>query len=109
MLQYNKLYQSLKKVSADWHGGHVQWYFVWDYLLFFEDGTFVQGTLNSENFEKFVGSFLSKNSNLERGKFIVIENEIKLSGIFELKGEVLANSLILQTAHNWELYTLVVL
>lgn len=78
MLQYNKIYQSLKKVSAEWHAGHVQWEYYWDYLKFYEDGMVIQASITSDNFEKINLNFNKNNSNIEKGKFKLSDKEIKL-------------------------------
>ena len=78
MLQYNKIYQSLKKVSAEWHAGHVQWEYYWDYLKFYEDGTVIRASIASDNFEKINLNFKKNNPNIDKGKFEVSEKEIKL-------------------------------
>lgn len=40
-LQYKTLYQSLKKVYGEWHSGHVEWGYLWNYLKFYDDGTVI--------------------------------------------------------------------
>lgn len=76
MLKYNTLYQSLKKVSAEWHAGHVQWSYYYNYLKFYSDGTFLYLTSNGDieninewfTIEKFSGekgSFTIKNDRID--------------------------------------------
>lgn len=99
MLKYNTLYQSLKKVSAEWHAGNVQWNFYWNYLMFFENGTVIEGNINGDDYEKIKAAFLNSNENLTKAKFSYIDKEINVFfSNMVLRGELtFENNLILQS------------
>jgi hypothetical protein len=111
MLQYNKLYQSLKKVSAEWHAGHVQWDYSWYYIKFFNDGRFIYGLFVSDDLEKINNGFdeNSVNDNCSGGTFR-IDNDYLITLNFEnnieIRGAVISNEkIILNGKLSWELYT----
>jgi hypothetical protein len=110
MLQYNKLYQSLKKVGGEWHAGHFQWYYYWNYIKFFEDGTLIEASINSEDFNNIQLNFTPDNQNISHGKYtydgkeLIIElNKTTLKGGETLEGNIVIQSLI---DLNWEHYFL---
>ena len=110
MLQYGKLYQSLKKVSAEWHAGHVQWEFYWDYIMFFGNGTLLSSSIASSMVEKILSGFASRNKNLTQGNFVVTKNEIEITidkNVF--KGIISDHRIIVQgqTNNGWDLFTVI--
>lgn len=117
MLQYNKLYQSLKKVSAEWHAGHVQWEYSWNYLKFYEDGTVIycssRGDASdlkwfSKDNEKAVmykGVFQIDKFNLSA---VIPTNlaQLKFDGIIQDQNLILRTHIEnLDTFENWDEYT----
>mgnify|MGYP001291924795 FL=1 len=111
MIQYNTLYQSLKKVSAEWHAGTVLWEYSWFYLKFFEDGSFINALYTGDDFEKINSGFNKEfaESFPSRGKYIIEKNsKIKLlfnNGI-EVRGAITdADKIIINGKLAWELYT----
>jgi hypothetical protein len=118
MLKYNTLYQSLKKVSAEWHAGHVQWGFAWDYLKFYEDGTVISCYSNgdTDNIDKWFNKDNSE-SPFSKGTFELKSNatlEIKLSGSLQMDGNAMNRYLILRSfnpelkqGEKWDYYTVV--
>ncbi|MCX6312029.1 MAG: hypothetical protein NT084_10400 [Bacteroidetes bacterium] len=113
MIKFNALYQSLKKVSAEWHAGHVQWQYSWYYLKCFEGGTFVYALFSSEDFEH-INIDLSENSSdhsFLRGHYEINSSSLinlKFENGIEIGGEILdGNKLILNGKLSWELFSLV--
>lgn len=78
MLQYNKLYQSLKKVGGEWHAGHFQWYYYWNYIKFYEDGTLIYCASSEDDFDDINKWFSKSNENVSKGKHHVSIDKIKL-------------------------------
>lgn len=120
MLQYNKLYQSLKKVSAEWHAGHIEYSFYWDYLKFYADGTVIYCNNNSDNINDLNNWFQLENtkSHFNRGTFSISNNKIETTisvavGVIKSIGEINKNSLILFSKNEavnyecWNFYTLI--
>lgn len=106
MLKYNTLYQSLKKVSAEWHAGTVLWEYSWSYLKFYENGTVIYTSsigksdqlnwFSIENTEAvyYKGNFdIEKNQKLEMSIPAVI-------GTLKLDGIILENKLILRASNS---------
>jgi hypothetical protein len=110
MLYYNKLYQSLKKVSAEWHAGHLQITCYWNYIKFFEDGTVIEASINSDNLRKISSAFEKDSPNITRGSFAYDGEEIQISlnGSSFTGGTTLDNDLLLQNQENlsWDLYNI---
>ena len=119
MLKYNTLYQSLKKVSAEWHAGHVQWSFCWDYFKFYEDGLVINAYTPTDNVSVINTWFdiNNKSGEFPIGKYKISEDKISI----ELKsfnlttiidGAIINNALVLRKInsidHNeyWDYYTL---
>lgn len=109
MIKYNKLYQSLKKVSAEWHAGHVQVTYYWNYIKFFEDGTVIEASINSDNLSKISSTFKKDSPNITLGSFSYDGKEIKitLNGSSFNGGLTLENNILLQNQKNlsWDLYS----
>lgn len=104
MLKYNTLYQSLKKVSAEWHAGHVEYSFYWDYFKFYADGSIISCNNDSENINEINNWFQLENtqSHLNRGSFSIIDNKIEINipvavGVINTIGKINKDSLILFT------------
>ncbi|MDP4275606.1 MAG: hypothetical protein Q8907_15135 [Bacteroidota bacterium] len=117
MLQYNKIYQSLKKVSAEWHAGHVQWAYSWNYLKFYEDGTIIYCSSRGEPKDLIWFSKDNKSAVIYKGDFQI--DSYKLSakitmtiGQLKIDGIIHNQNLILRTNNeklspfeNWDEYT----
>jgi hypothetical protein len=74
MLQYNKLYQSLKKVGGEWHAGHFQWYYYWNYIKFYEDGTLIYCASSEDDFNNINKWFNKDNENVSIGTYKITNN-----------------------------------
>lgn len=115
MIKYNKLYQSLKKVSAEWHAGHVQWDYSWVYLKFYENGTCILGYIGNEEPASINTWFNEKHSNASKGVFHVTGNTITINFNTKVKneGQIQGDKIILQSssdinlAGTWDLFSLV--
>lgn len=117
MIKYNTLYQSLKKVSAEWHAGHVQWQYSWNYLKFYENGSVIYVSSTGKPNEMDWLNAGNKNAFLYTGNF-KLQNDFKLEieipvhiGLLKLDGAVLENKLILRSFNqemnlyeNWDEY-----
>jgi hypothetical protein len=88
MIKFNCIYQSLKKVSGEWHAGHYEWMYIWNYCQFFEDGRMAYYTFSSEDTDAIKKWFVSDDNNGVRGTYecendngrvIIGENESPLS------------------------------
>lgn len=116
MLKYDTLYQSLKKVSAEWHAGNVLWEYSWNYLKFYEDGTVIYCASNGniKNINEWF-NIENKESPFSRGYYKIIKNnfiEIYLSamiGSIKMDGLILMDKLILRSSNeemnlieNWD-------
>ncbi len=117
MLQYNKLYQSLKKVSAEWHAGHVQWEYSWNYLKFYEDGTAIYVSSNGQPNELNWLDKDNKKAFFYKGNFNIQSNfklEIQIPvqiGVLKFSGVITNHQLILSVTNqemklyeNWDEY-----
>jgi hypothetical protein len=110
MLQYGKLYQSLKRVSAEWHGGTVLWEYCWFYLKVFEGGTFLYAPYKSEDFDKInFGMNPLTSKFISKGIFLLNENKIELKfenssmiGVVQKDGKIL-----LEGKAFWDIFSLV--
>jgi hypothetical protein len=111
MLQYDKLYQSLKKVSGDWHAGHLQWDFAWDYLRFYTNGVVISCQSN-DDVESIGRWFQLPNENkfITTGSFVCLPGgivEIEYTSAFgdvKIDGQIMHNSLIVRTHQNSSIY-----
>lgn len=118
MIKYNKLYQSLKKVSAEWHAGHVEWGYTWNYLKFYESGIVISVPSNGD-IEKINEWFTLENFTGSKGTFTIKGNRIDADipiaiGKLHLDGCVFEESLILRSTNkemnlyeNWDEYKVV--
>lgn len=113
MLKYNTLYQSLKKVSAEWHAGHVQWQYSWYYIKFFNDGRFIYALFVSDDFEKINTGFNenSTNEDFSSGVFKITNDyliTLNFENNIEIRGAIIDNDkIILNGKLSWELYTVI--
>lgn len=122
MIKYNQLYQSLKKVHGEWHAGHVEWGYIWNYLKFYNDGTVIYCSSTDHDFIK-INSWFNKDKKdvfLYKGQFR-IENGFRIFlnipvsiGQLEMDGGIQGNSIILKSTNkelnhidNWDEYTCV--
>jgi hypothetical protein len=104
MLKYNALYQSLKKVSAEWHAGHVEWSYIWNYLKFYRDGTVIYCSSSDHNFIN-INSWFDKDKKdvfLYTGEFR-LANDFRVSinipvsvGQLEMDGGIQSNSIVIK-------------
>jgi hypothetical protein len=109
MLQYDKLYQSLKKVSGDWHAGHLQWGYCWYYLKFFADGTVMRAYLDGDN-ATLINNWLVKGAeNIATGTYISKGLNFEISyPTYVAKGTFTrSNSFLLFANDYWDEYTLI--
>jgi hypothetical protein len=100
MLHYNKLYQSLKKVSAEWHAGHVEIGLYHDYLKFYEDGTVI--SCNDSSKDELDKWFHRDNHEAFFGKSIYKKNGDTISfeipaaaGVLKYEGQVQNDRIVL--------------
>lgn len=111
MLRYNTLYQSLKKVSAEWHAGSIQWNYNWNYIKFFHDNTFIYATINGDDFNQINNWFIKDAENIIQGTFefktqyqLILKfnnnNNIKV-----VAGITLDDKLLIEGIQSWEIYT----
>ena len=109
MIQYNKLYQSLKKISAEWHAGNVLWEYSWNYIKFFEDNTFIYSSIRGNNIE-LIGKWFNQDAeNVIRGKYLLKSNS-QLSLEFESGKSTLAGftndgDILVEGIQTWELFS----
>ena len=99
-LQYNTVYQSLKKVSAEWHAGHVEWSYSYNYLKFYSDGTFLYVKSN-DDIESLKDWFNIDVFSGPKGKFTFDYNRIEANipasiGTLYLDGCAYENKLIIR-------------
>jgi hypothetical protein len=111
MLKYNKLYQSLKKVSAEWHAGHLQWHYYWNYIIFFDDGSLIEASINNDDFQNIKLNFTKNNQNVTHGNYIFDEREIiiQLNEITFKGSETLEGNIVIQFLNNlnWDKYYII--
>jgi hypothetical protein len=108
MLKYDTLYQSLKKVSADWHAGNLSWGYSWYYLKFYIDGTVIQTYTNGEDPSEINKWFQPNSQNIDQGTFHIEDNRLTLTfRDHKLDGAIVSETMILlKGSHNWEEYRL---
>ena len=120
MIQYNKCYQSLKKVNGEWHAGHEEWTYLWNYMKFYPDGSVIFCSSIDQDLKK-INSWFKKAKEgvfLYTGEFkikkkILVWIWIPVSvGNLEMDGGIEKNSLILRIANKrvkqnyyWDEYT----
>lgn len=110
MLKYNTLYQSLKKVSAEWHAGHVEWEYCWNYLKFYKDGTFIQASIVGDSYDEINKSFTKDATYVTKGHFELKKNRVvNLDfGTIQINGAINKDgSIIINGKQAWDLYSLV--
>jgi hypothetical protein len=108
MLKYDTLYQSLKKVSGEWHAGHVSWGFHWYYLKFYADGIVVGAVVASEDTPAILRNLSRDAENVDVGRYQVSENEIQITFSNEkLKGSLTPNGSLIMMRGNlsWDLFS----
>lgn len=100
MLKLNNIYKSLKKVNGEWHAGHIQWGFHYDFLRFYEDGVVIQ--CNNPHSDKLEEWFYLDNTEayFYKGTYSLKQNKISITipveiGKLEYEGEANSNRLIL--------------
>ncbi len=122
MIKFNALYQSLKKVSAEWHAGHVQWQYSWSYLKFYENGKVIYCCTPSDDFSKINEWFDFENDAFfYRGNYVIKEDSKLVITIPVEKGKLVfdgcidCNNLILRMTSSdssfieyWDEYLLIV-
>ena len=109
MIQYDKLYQSLKKVSAEWHAGHVEWGYSWFYLKFYEDGIVIKTYLNGEDENEINAWFNPSAEGVIKGKYLIDNDRIfiKYDDGTTIEGALVnEGTILLQGKLNWEAFTL---
>jgi hypothetical protein len=107
MLKYNTLYQSLKKVSAEWHAGHIEWFYTWNYLKFFEDGIFISASIAGDDSSLINKAFIKGAENTTHGNFEIQSSNIKLlfNDSIRIEGAINNdNSVILEGKLNWDVF-----
>jgi hypothetical protein len=117
MLQYNKLYQSLKKVSAEWHSGHVQWGYYWDFLKFYKDGKVISCNNSNNDIQKINSWFSIENNDayFNRGIYTIKDNKISITisvavGQLVYEGEIQNDGIVLHVQNtvtkysNWDFF-----
>ncbi len=119
MIKHNTLYQSLKKVSAEWHADTVVWKYLWKYIKFYKDGTVIYtssigkpndlGWFSIDNTEAFYskGNFI-----IERGNKLEINIPVAI-GTLKFDGVIFENKLVLRASNNemnffenWDVYSI---
>ena len=106
MLKYNTLYQSLKKVSGEWHAGNINWFYTWNYFKFFEDGIFISSSIAGNETAVINLSFVRGALNTTHGKYeLGNKNNIKLFfGNIEVEGQVNNDcSIIIEGKIAWDI------
>ena len=114
MIQYNKLYQSLKKISAEWHGGHAVWKYYWSYFIFTENGNCYNFHSIDENPQNTLENFKTKKSDMVEGKYSFKDGvlEMKFDSSAKIIAEVQDEKIILHSINdanpfgNWDLFIL---
>lgn len=109
MLQYNKLYQSLKKVSGEWHAGHVEWGYYWYYIKFFTDYTFIYASINGDNTNQINTWFNKDAEGATRGTF-QIKNDSEVILNFDNEPGIVAGftndkKLLVQGKLSWDIFS----
>lgn len=118
MLKYNTLYQSLKKVSGEWHAGHVEWQYCWNYLKFYKDGTVIYASSTGVPTQMEWFDINNKEAFFYRGSFefekqLYLRIKIPVSfGTLCIDGAIIkSNQLILRSTNkemklieNWDEY-----
>jgi hypothetical protein len=79
MVRINILYQSLPQVTGEWHAGHFQWTYTWQYLKFFEDGSLIYASIDGDNIEEINSWFNQNAQNVTSGKYRTVGSEIELA------------------------------
>ena len=102
MLQYDKLYQSLKKVTRDWHAGHLEWSYCWYYLKFYENGIVIKSLIGSDNISVINNWFKPGATNAIIGNYKFISRsslEIRIDNN-NLNASLVAPDTIIVLKHN---------
>lgn len=108
MLKYNTLYQSLKKVSGEWHAGSVLWHYQWYYLKFFSNGKFIYAAIAGDEVKDINSWFVEGAGNTLQGTY-VRNNNLQLTLKFENGGEFKAGltedgQIVVDGLNSWEIY-----
>lgn len=119
-LQNGVLYQSLKKVTGEWHAGHLQWRIYFDYLRFYYDGEviFCSDQCNDVNEIKNWFYISNQKAFFSTGKYTIKDSKIEIVinttvGTLKYVGEINNENIILKTSNNesnfsqWDLFTMV--
>lgn len=109
MLQFNKIYQSLKKVSAEKHASISQWEYYWYLFKFYQNGTFIYSRTTEKGLETINDWFTQENKHLTNGKFIYDNQKENLKISFEevsLNGSLTyQNKLLLEGKLDWDMFS----
>ncbi|MBN4072961.1 hypothetical protein JYT74_02855 [Crocinitomix catalasitica] len=110
MLQYGKLYQSLKKVSGEWHQSGVHWEHIWFYYRFFENNTLIFTSVGSED-HKAINSWFDKDYSdgvtgtfdiKSNGRIAIVLNNVEVQAAVTKEGH-----LIIHGHGGWDLYKVI--
>ena len=119
MIQYNKLYQSLKKISAEWHAANVLCEYSWNYIKFYQDGTVIFTSSSDEpsamgwfKIDNEEVRYSKGNFSLERNRKLEIEIPVAM-GTLRIDGVVGGDKLILRSSNiemnlieSWDEYSI---
>ncbi|MEO6904692.1 MAG: hypothetical protein ABI315_16310 [Bacteroidia bacterium] len=109
MLKYNTLYQSLKKISVEWHASIPQWEYYWYVFKFFEDGTFIYSRTTEKGLENIKSWFTKENINITKGLFeynLLKENlKINLNDVSLYASITFENNLLLEGKLAWDMFS----
>lgn len=107
MIYYNSLYQSLKKVSAEWHAGHIEWFYTWNYLKIYEDGVFIYASIAGNDFKSINENFERGAPNITHGKFNFLKMHLLKFAFDNIEVNGFINndaSIIIEGKNAWDIY-----
>ena len=109
MLQYNTTYQSLKKVTAEWHASIAQWEYYWYLFKFFPDGTYIYSRVTERELASINDWFTKENNHLTTGIFEYHHQKGSLNIFFKevsLNASVTyQNKLLLEGKMGWDMFS----
>lgn len=107
MLVCDTIYRSLKSVSGAWHAGHVDWFYCWTYLRFWQDGVFVMATIAGNDSDQINASLQRQGPNTTHGTFSLNERALTLYFDDNIKVSAYINndrSIVVDGKLGWDLF-----
>lgn len=108
-LKYNTIYQSLKKVSAEWHAAIPQWEYYWYVFKFYENGSFIYSKTTEKGIENINEWFTIDNLHITKGHYEYDDQKeglkINFNDVSLNASMTFDNNILLEGKLAWDMFT----